>query len=200
MKYSYKAAVDLTGYRQKSHKKEHYVVSGGVQIVQSRLSKDLDTQVGAYVRSVEPIHSDSEIIVRVTWTLADKDKLLTYPGQEHHETLDYAVLAVSPDVAQAVLRPLARQMLCITIITVYFRVPILNRRPDHADELDKYNPRQVEVIRFISNKEATESFHEHTTAGVGVHTSSFLRLPHKENRPFTKLASHVCYEHLNHGA
>ncbi|KAK0726286.1 hypothetical protein B0T21DRAFT_350439 [Apiosordaria backusii] len=88
-------ASDLVNYIKFSYGQQHYTVCGGVQQVQSRLSRGIeDIRLRARVLEVLP-QSSGGVLVR--WQDTDGAK---------EELFDRAVLAVSPDVASRLFAPL----------------------------------------------------------------------------------------------
>ncbi|PHH84503.1 hypothetical protein CDD83_1834 [Cordyceps sp. RAO-2017] len=93
-------ASDVIAYKKLSHGQQHFAVCGGVHQVQSRLAKGVD---------------DIRLACTVTAVEARKDGLLVRwqptggPGRPRasEQRFDRVVLAVSPDVAARLFRPLA---------------------------------------------------------------------------------------------
>ena len=56
-------ASDVTEYKRRTHGKPHYIVSNGVQDVQSKLAKGIDTRLSVTVSAVERQQSQ----VRISW-------------------------------------------------------------------------------------------------------------------------------------
>jgi hypothetical protein len=93
-------ASDLVNYKKLSHGQKHYAVCGGVSQVQSRLAAGLeDVRLQARVLEVSPTGNS----VEVRWMSASSSGA----GEVKEERFDRAVLAVSPDVAGKIFKPLA---------------------------------------------------------------------------------------------
>lgn len=124
-------AGDVVNYKRLSTGQQHYAVCGGVHQVQSRLTSGLnDIRLGSRVISVEADAGD-DVLVR--WQSASSAE-----GEISEERFDRLVLAVSPDVAGRIFRPLS------TIIgkmpTKYVESSVLGAQPgafsivdDHED-------------------------------------------------------------------
>ncbi|PHH60130.1 hypothetical protein CDD81_2088 [Ophiocordyceps australis] len=94
-------ASDLINYKKLSHGQQHFTVCGGVQQVQSRLAKGLqDIRLACRVLSLEA--TNGRVLVRCMSRRASHSQ----PILEEH-LFDRVVLAVSPDVAASLFRPLA---------------------------------------------------------------------------------------------
>ncbi|KAK4663642.1 hypothetical protein QC763_610190 [Podospora pseudopauciseta] len=88
-------ASDLVNYNKFSYGQQHYTVCGGVQQVQSRLSRGIeDIRVRSRVLEVLP-RSSGKVLIRWQDTVGAQE-----------EVFDRAVLAVSPDVASRLFAPL----------------------------------------------------------------------------------------------
>ena len=162
-------AADLVYYKQRTHKKSHFVVNGGVHTVQSRLSKGLAIQLGAYVTSVVSCRSEGKDYVRLEWASAINGSLSVNPQETQSEIFDFAVLAVSPDVVRSVYPLLARHMSRIPTVTVTSNVC------SYIDQARLSRGRKsAEIIHLLSDRDVTEAIHEHETAGISVHTSPSL--------------------------
>ena len=101
-------ASDLILYKCKTTGAEHYVVSDGVQEVQSRLVKGLDIRFETQVVDVKPENGK----VRLSW------RTNTKLGAIREEYFDSVVLAVSPAVVGAIFEPLRAAMAQISTRTV----------------------------------------------------------------------------------
>lgn len=102
-------AYDLVDYKRKTNGDQHFTVSGGVNEVQRKLSKDLQIRKSARVVSVEP-HSKG---TKISWeSVQDSSKAAM------SATYDRVVLAVPPNVVQAIFKPLRHDMALIPTISV----------------------------------------------------------------------------------
>ena len=156
-------AHDLIDYKKKTNWNQHYTVSGGVNEVQRKLSQGLQIRKSARVVSVEPESQGT----RVCW-----ENALGNPGSETSEAIyDRVILAVPPNVIQAIFKPLQHDMVHIPTISVQSIV--------HTDEttigrlsgtdnlhslstkpLMKGSDTQVIYLRtFAEDKPKTESIH-----------------------------------------
>ncbi|KAJ9642533.1 hypothetical protein H2199_004914 [Coniosporium tulheliwenetii] len=88
----------------------HYTVSNGVQDVQRKLAKGIDTRLSAMVLAVVP----QPFAVRVCWRHTEDTNGLTVC----EELFDRVILAVSPDVVEKVFRPLQYEMAQIPTVSV----------------------------------------------------------------------------------
>ncbi|KAH6988125.1 hypothetical protein BKA56DRAFT_545033 [Ilyonectria sp. MPI-CAGE-AT-0026] len=91
-------ASDVVNYKKMSHGHQHYTVCGGVSQVQSRLAEGLhDIRLSTRVVEVVPGANRG---VTVRWQATDGSSQIT------EQTFDRVVLAVSPDVAGSIFKPL----------------------------------------------------------------------------------------------
>jgi Flavin containing amine oxidoreductase len=100
----------VTEYKRRTHGEQHYTVSKGVQDVQKKLARGIDTRLSATVSAVETQPSGVRISLRQT-----EDALGLTVGEE---LFDRVVLAVSPDVVGRVFMPLQYEMAQIPIASV----------------------------------------------------------------------------------
>lgn len=93
-------ASDIVNYKNLSNRQQHYAVCGGVSQVQTRLSEGMeDLRLGARVTEVTPLKDGKGVSLR--WTsITDEHK------EVQEEAFDRVVLAVSPDVAGKIFKPL----------------------------------------------------------------------------------------------
>ena len=111
-------AHDLIDYKKKTNREQHYTVYGGVNQVQRKLSQGLHIRKSARVISVEPQAQGT----KVCW-----ESTLDDPRSDMSEAIfDRVILAVPPNVVQAIFKPLQYEMSHIPTITVQSVV--------HADE------------------------------------------------------------------
>lgn len=97
-------ASDLVYYKRLSHREQHYAVCGGVGQVQAMLTRDIhDVRLGCQVSEIVPRANGEGVLVR--WARTNED--LGRESSETEEVFDRVILAVSPDVAGKVFRPLA---------------------------------------------------------------------------------------------
>lgn len=91
-------ASDVVNYKKMSHGHQHYTVCGGVSQVQSRLAEGLD-DIRLSTRVVEVVPGANQGVT-VRWQSTDGSPQIT------EQTFDRVVLAVSPDVAGSIFKPL----------------------------------------------------------------------------------------------
>ncbi|KAL7935146.1 hypothetical protein V8C35DRAFT_279600 [Trichoderma chlorosporum] len=91
-------ASDVTSYKKLSHGQHHYTVCGGIHQVQDRLVHGIQ-HVRLRTRVVEVKVAEDNMQTAVRWTA---------PGEDAEENFDRVVLAVSPDVAARIFRPLRK--------------------------------------------------------------------------------------------
>jgi len=91
-------ASDLTEYKRRTHRAPHFTVSAGVKTVQDRLIHDIDYELGAVVKDVEPQKKG----VKLTWA--------NNSGEVRTGYFDRVILAVAPDVVGHIFKPLQRHM------------------------------------------------------------------------------------------
>lgn len=100
-------ASDIVSYKKLSHGRQHYVVCGGVEQVQSSLAEGMkDVRLRCRVSEIAPQAGSAEGSV-VRWQTWGEDGLSEDVSEE---VFDRVVLAVSPDVAGRIFRPLATAM------------------------------------------------------------------------------------------
>jgi hypothetical protein len=156
-------AHDLIDYKKKTNGDQHYTVSGGVNEVQRKLSQGLQIRKSARVVLVEPQTQGA----RVCWesTLGD-------PTSDTSEAIfDRVILAVPPNVVQAVFKPLQYEMSQIPTISVQSVVHTDETtigRLSGTDNLHSLHPKtlikgsdaQIIYLRtFAQGKPQTESIH-----------------------------------------
>ncbi|KAH6683743.1 hypothetical protein F5X68DRAFT_137138 [Plectosphaerella plurivora] len=123
-------ASDLVNYKKLSHGQKHYAVCGGVSQVQSRLAGGLeDVRLQSRVLEVSPTGSSTGVAVR--WMSAPSSA----PGSVTEERFDRVVLAVSPDVAGRIFRPLAHTLGKIPTLQVESSV---HRPRSQGQRVDEY--------------------------------------------------------------
>ncbi|KAH7136366.1 hypothetical protein EDB81DRAFT_802011 [Dactylonectria macrodidyma] len=114
-------ASDVVNYKKMSHGQQHYTVCGGVSQVQSTLAEGLkDIRLGTRVVEVVPGANQSCVIVR--WQSTDGSAKVA------EQAFDRVVLAVSPDVAGSIFKPLRSTLTKIPTLRVESSV----LRPDAA--------------------------------------------------------------------
>ncbi|RSL66531.1 hypothetical protein CEP54_003685 [Fusarium duplospermum] len=92
-------ASDIVNYKKRSHGQQHYTVCGGVSQVQTRLTKGVE-DVNLNSRVIEAVPSSDRESVIVRWqSTVDASRI-------EEQVFDRVVLAVSPDVAGAIFKPL----------------------------------------------------------------------------------------------
>jgi hypothetical protein len=98
-------ASDIITYKRMTNYQSHYHVEGGIQTVQKALSKGLHVKTDAMVTSITPKLCGGCQKIDVTWKSSSSSV-----AAELAEEFDVVVLAVSPDVAHHIYKPLARQL------------------------------------------------------------------------------------------
>jgi len=139
-------AVDVVEYKKRTHGAPHYTVTNGVQDVQRKLAKGLDTRLSAMITAVEPTVSG----VRVRW------KTSTSTDQE--ELFDRVILAVSPDVIGRIFEPLSHVMARIPTVSVD---SIIHTDGSHIGSLGAQNTtaQTIHLRTSTSGTHLTESIH-----------------------------------------
>ncbi|KAM6510841.1 hypothetical protein FSOLCH5_011286 [Fusarium solani] len=93
-------ASDIVNYKKRSHGQHHYTVCGGVSQVQARLTKDVeDVNLNSRVIEAVPSSDGESVVVRWQSTVDGSSRI-------EEQVFDRVVLAVSPDVAGAIFKPL----------------------------------------------------------------------------------------------
>ncbi|KAM5344317.1 hypothetical protein ACJ41O_012854 [Fusarium nematophilum] len=93
-------ASDVVNYKKLSHGQQHYTVCGGVSQVQARLTEGLDDmRLNSRVMEVIPDQDRNAVAVRWLSTVEGSSRLT-------EQAFDRVVLAVSPDVAVRIFKPL----------------------------------------------------------------------------------------------
>ncbi|CAI6100490.1 unnamed protein product [Clonostachys chloroleuca] len=105
-------ASDVVNYKRLSHGEQHYAVCGGVNQVQLRLAGGIkDVRLNAQVIQAMPLSDQPAGGVEIRWrSVAD--------GSVSEEKFDRVILAVSPDVASRIFKPLASRLSVIPTIQV----------------------------------------------------------------------------------
>jgi len=113
-------ASEVVNYKRLSHGQQHYAVCGGVHQVQSRLVRGVrDIRLGCRVVSIEADSNEAGDGVLVRWQAGT--------GDVAEERFDRVVLAVSPDVAARIFRPLS--MALGKMPTKWVESSVLSPRP-----------------------------------------------------------------------
>ncbi|KAH7418956.1 hypothetical protein BKA64DRAFT_689981 [Cadophora sp. MPI-SDFR-AT-0126] len=129
-------AHDLIDYKKKTNGDQHYTVYGGVNQVQRKLSQGLQIRKSARVVSVEPQAQG----IRVCW-----ESMLDNPRSDMSEAIfDKVILAVPPNVVQAIFKPLQYEMSQIPTISVQSVV--------HADETTIGRLSGTDILHSLSAK------------------------------------------------
>lgn len=120
-------ASDIVSYKKLSHRQQHYTVCGGVNTVQSKLSEGLrDIRLGASVVKILP---SGEKGVTLKWKSDTKRPVM-------EANFDRVVLAVSPDVAASIYKPLEALRFIPTIkvssSVIAPNSPLLEKGSDHV--------------------------------------------------------------------
>ena len=142
-------AADVTEYKRRTHGKQHYTVSNGVQDVQEKLSRGIDTRLSVMVSAVETQPSGVKLSLRER---QDPHGLAVV-----EEVFDRVILAVSPDVVGKVFRPLRYEMAQIPVASV-----------DSIIHTDK-NRVGGRLVRLDGQNRATRNSHLHHNAAHTVH-------------------------------
>ncbi|KAM0425839.1 hypothetical protein ACHAPT_008777 [Fusarium lateritium] len=93
-------ASDIVNYKKRSHGQHHYIVCGGVSQVQARLIRGVE-DVKLNSRVIEAVPGPDEESVIVRW-----QSMINGSSRIDEQVFDRVVLAVSPDVAGAIFKPL----------------------------------------------------------------------------------------------
>lgn len=129
-------AHDLIDYKKKTNGDQHYTVYGGVNEVERKLSQGLQIRKSARVVSVEPQAQGT----RVCW-----ESTLDNPRSDTLEAIfDRVILAVPPNVVQAIFKPLQYEMSQIPTISVQSVV--------HADETTIGRLSGTDILHSLSAK------------------------------------------------
>ncbi|KAJ4323917.1 hypothetical protein N0V84_004141 [Fusarium piperis] len=111
-------ASDIVNYKKRSHGQQHYTVCGGVSQVQARLTEGVeDVNLNSRVIEAVPTSDGESIIVRWQSTVdgqsmvdgqstVDEQSMVDGSSRIDEQTFDRVILAVSPDVAGAIFKPL----------------------------------------------------------------------------------------------
>ena len=142
-------AQDIIEYKKRTRSQEHYVVDGGVQTVEDRLAEGLDVRLGTSCTEVEARSEGVQI------------RSVDYRGRESIELFDMAVLAVSPDVAAKVFRPLkslARVPLTAVQSVAHTDADTVTSLPNLHSKISSRHA--VQNIHLRSMNGETEAVHE----------------------------------------
>lgn len=134
-------ASDIVNYKNLSTGKQHYAVCGGVSQVQERLSEGLleDVRLGARVAEVAA-KGEKGVVLR--WSsIKDKRKNV------QEEIFDRVVLAVSPDVAGKIFKPL--DGIADKIPTAQVESSVL--MPDSKLGVDGYEVVEEDSVEGVAN-------------------------------------------------
>ena len=156
-------AEDLIDYKRKTNGDQHYTVCGGVNQVERKLSQGLQIRKSAKVVSVEPQAQG----IRVRW----KRSLDNSRSDTSEALFDRVILAVAPNVVQAIFKPLQYELSQIPTISVQSVVhsdettigSLIGtdiQNPSNAKTLMKGSDAQVIYMRtFTKADPQTESIH-----------------------------------------
>ena len=178
-------ARDILEYKRTTHKQEHYFLDDGVALVQRALSSGVSCGMGACVTSVESLtNGQGKPYVQIKWrSSADRSPSVS-------QDFDYVVLAVAPNVIQAIYKPLSQQMSRIPTVTVGSDL-VQNHNWLRERSWRAFDPQprpEAEKIHLNSDEVATEAVHEHPNAGVQVQTRCLLPTErHRTNRDTSSL-------------
>lgn len=161
-------AIDVVDYEKRTFRQPHYTVVGGVDRVQTKLSKGQKVRFGTTVTAVENIRSK----VQVTWKDTRND------GTES-ALFDHVIMAVTPNVVGSIFQPLRSAMTAVPTVSVESVVHTDHTRITHCSKSLKRKlqsePEQPsrnlspafthpQPIHICSNSTATESIHEHPSS------------------------------------
>jgi predicted NAD/FAD-binding protein len=151
-------ARDAIEYAKKTYRQPHYTVIGGVQEVQSKLSKELVINLGATVTSVKSIGAQ----VQLTWT--------DFSEKHRSSDFDHVIMAVTPDVVAALFEPLCELMHAIPVVrgevVVHHDTSTI---ADCSQSLEKFNTKaqesheQPQIMHISSDSSSTEATHEQSS-------------------------------------
>ncbi|OQE21030.1 hypothetical protein PENSTE_c012G07861 [Penicillium steckii] len=166
-------ASDILDYKRRTHRQQHFVVTSGVQAVQTKLLEGLEVRLGVDITKVTPGKDG----VKINYTSADGSV---------YEKFDLVVLAVSPDAAATLFPSLNSQLSTIPTTTVETVAhtdestitPTL-RATTSSTTLKDIGSGQTQRIHFYSNGSITEAVHEQPHS-IFVTTNPLL--PMKESK------------------
>lgn len=190
-------ASDIINYKKLSHGQQHYAVCGGVNQVQARLSERMDhVRLGVRVLEVRPGADHGGVFIR--WQSTRDDS-----GRVSEEVFDRVVLAVSPDVAGKIFKPMeavARSIPTVQVESSVLAPPAAKdeskafsviEETDHASSGCMHHSRdgsQAQTITFktsfSSKGSRTEALHAMpggvvvSTCPLDPHTSPKMMLQH----------------------
>ncbi|PGH23456.1 hypothetical protein AJ80_02409 [Polytolypa hystricis UAMH7299] len=153
-------ASDIIDYKRLTYNKPHYLVYGGVHIVQEKLAKGLKVQLNSRVTRVE----NRGTKICVSW-IDTKNKASTAAQQQEQQQqqqklFDHVILAVTPNVVGELFPPLRTAMSQVPTMSVETVV--------HTDtsaitslSLSPMAEGASQTIHLCSLNGATESIHEH---------------------------------------
>ncbi|KAH8703653.1 hypothetical protein BGW36DRAFT_89562 [Talaromyces proteolyticus] len=154
-------ALDAVDYAKRTYRQPHYTVIGGVQGVQSKLSKGLAVSFQATVTSVK--RADTKL--EVTWVDSNDKSHISY--------FDHVVMAVTPDVVGALFEPLREVMREIPVIwgesVVHYDSSAI---ANSSRLLEKYSAKtqkagdQAQIMHITSDPLSTESIHQQSSTLV----------------------------------
>jgi metal-dependent hydrolase (beta-lactamase superfamily II) len=164
-------AIDVIDYATRTYRQPHYTVVGGIHRVQSRISEGLVIRLHSTVTTVETAGTRC----RITWIDSQDDKVFS-------EQYDHVIMAVTPDVAAAIFKPLEKLLRSIPTVKgdciVHCDTSIL---PDgglvYTEAKKALEP--PEIMYMISDNNSTESVHMHRSS---VLVTNFPIEPIKSNK------------------
>lgn len=143
-------ASDLIEYKRRTHLAPHYTVSAGVKTVQDRLIRDVEYELGAVVKAVEP----QENGIKLTW-MRDGSELVAY--------FDQVILAVAPDVVGQIFEPLQLHMRKMPTAWVESVVhndrSVLVETTSGQAAMKKHNAQWIRLTTSTGTTTLTESHH-----------------------------------------
>ena len=166
-------ANDVIDYKKKTHRVQHYTISGGVREVQHKLSKGLDIRLCARVLEVKSLDQSHFLPnnLLLSWTNSEESS----PGLVNTEMFDAVVMAVSPDAVGRMFEPLRDRMDQIPVTTVESTVHTVGsdssvKRDDYrwprgqTAEPENSNAQMIYLRSFPGS--ATESKHIHPSGAT----------------------------------
>lgn len=148
-------AIDLTEYKKRSARGNHYTVSS-VHEVQKRLVAGLKANLSATVINVERTQDHR---LKVSWSTVD--------GIIHHDQYDHVILAVAPNIASGLFEPLSQlsKRIPTTVVESFVQgngIDVL-RAGFPLSQKKHMVIRSAQTIHFRTSSERhrTESIHVH---------------------------------------
>ncbi|KAH7093024.1 hypothetical protein FB567DRAFT_624353 [Paraphoma chrysanthemicola] len=151
-------ASDLIEYKRRTHRAPHFTVSEGVKSVQDLLIKDIDYELNAVVKLVEP----QEEGVNVWWEQAGSGMCM--------ERFDIVILAVAPDVVGHIFKPLehhmARMPTAIVESVVHTDRSVLTETRPVRQALKAHSAQHIYLRTSADSETKTESHHVQSCGAI----------------------------------